>query len=291
MVVANGGNDFSKGDLIMRKVLLATTALVAMNVTAAQAFDLSIGGNYEFEYTTDDAGDAASSDGQISFTASKTAENGVTWSWNGDMKNDDGTGFEGSYIKASSDDMGTLYLGDVDDDALTLMDGALGINNDIESQNTPTGVSTVTSNGNSEVNYISPSIAGLKLGVAMDVDNGKTGYAINYSMAGVSLYYGGTETGSSVGAKGSLAGFTIAAGSRSVDNSSEKSSDIALKYTLDNGITLAGVSARGTTSLGAKVKYSNIGASYAITDGVAAKVESGDDDGNGYTWASVHVTF
>ena len=275
----------------MRKVLLATTALVAMNVTAAQAFDLSIGGNYEFEYTTSDTGDTASSDGQIGFSASKTADNGVTWSWNGDMKNDNNAGFEGSYIKASSDEMGTLYLGDVDDDALTMMDGALGINNDIESQNTTAGVSTVTSNGNSEVNYISPSIAGLKLGVAMDVDAGKTGYALNYSMAGVSLYYGGTELGSSVGAKGSIAGFTIAAGSKSIDNSSAKASDIALKYTLDNGITVAGVSARGTTSAGAKVKYSNIGASYAITDGVAAKVESGDDNGDGYTWASVHVTF
>ena len=41
----------------MRKVLLATTALVAMSVTAAQA-DLSISGNYEWEYTTDDTGTA-----------------------------------------------------------------------------------------------------------------------------------------------------------------------------------------------------------------------------------------
>ena len=277
----------------MRKVLLATTALVAMNVTAAQAFDLSIGGNYEFEYTTSDTGDTASSDGQIGFSASKTADNGVTWSWNGDMKNDDGTGFEGSYIKASSAEMGSLYLGDVDDDALTMMDGALGINNDIESQNmsAATGASTVTANGNSEINYISPSIAGMKLGIAMDVDNGKTGYAVTYTMAGVGLYYGVTETQSSVGAKGSFAGFTIAAGSKSTDDSSAKASDIALKYTLDNGITVAGVSARGTLADGTKVKYNNIGASYAITDGVAAKVESGDDNGAGYTWASVHVTF
>ena len=157
----------------MRKVLLATTALVAMSVTAAQAFDLSIGGNYEFEYTTSDTGDTASSDGQIGFSASKTADNGVTWSWNGDMKNDDGAGFEGSYIKASSAEMGTLYLGDVDDDALTMMDGALGINNDIETQNmsAATGASTVTANGTSEINYISPSIAGMKLGIAMDVDS------------------------------------------------------------------------------------------------------------------------
>ena len=277
----------------MRKVLLATTALVAMNVTAAQAFDLSIGGNYEFEYTTSDTGDTASSDGQIGFSASKTADNGVTWSWNGDMNNVNATGFEGSYIKASSAEMGSLYLGDVDNNALTMMDGALGINNDIESQNmsAATGASTVTANGNSEINYISPSIAGMKLGIAMDVDNGKTGYAVTYTMAGVGLYYGVTETQSSVGAKGSFAGFTIAAGSKSTDDSSAKASDIALKYTLDNGITLAGVSARGTLANGTKVKYNNIGASYAITDGVAAKVESGDDNGAGYTWASVHVTF
>ena len=37
----------------MRKVLLATTALVAMSVTAAQA-DLSIGGAMEFDYTNTD---------------------------------------------------------------------------------------------------------------------------------------------------------------------------------------------------------------------------------------------
>ena len=54
--VANGGNKFSKGDLIMRKVLLATTALVAVGgITAANA-DISISGNYEWEYMTDDAG-------------------------------------------------------------------------------------------------------------------------------------------------------------------------------------------------------------------------------------------
>ena len=40
----------------MRKVLLATTALVAVSgVTAANA-DISISGNYEWEYMTDDAG-------------------------------------------------------------------------------------------------------------------------------------------------------------------------------------------------------------------------------------------
>ena len=38
----------------MRKVLLATTALVAMSVSAAQAADISISGNLEFEFTQTD---------------------------------------------------------------------------------------------------------------------------------------------------------------------------------------------------------------------------------------------
>ena len=63
--VVNGGNKFSKGDLIMRKVLLATTALVAVGgVTAANA-DISISGNYEWEYTTNDAGTTWSDDGNV----------------------------------------------------------------------------------------------------------------------------------------------------------------------------------------------------------------------------------
>ena len=48
----------------MRKVLLATTALVAMSVTAAHA-DISISGNYEWEYTTNDAGTAWGDDGHL----------------------------------------------------------------------------------------------------------------------------------------------------------------------------------------------------------------------------------
>ena len=41
----------------MRKVLLATTALVAMSVTAAQA-DISIAGAIEQKYVSGDAGDS-----------------------------------------------------------------------------------------------------------------------------------------------------------------------------------------------------------------------------------------
>ena len=49
----------------MRKVLLATTALVAMSVTAAQA-DVSLSGSYRFQYqVNNDAANTSSSDGNI----------------------------------------------------------------------------------------------------------------------------------------------------------------------------------------------------------------------------------
>ena len=49
----------------MRKVLLATTALVAFGgITAANA-DISISGNYEWEYTQTDAGSTFGSDSHV----------------------------------------------------------------------------------------------------------------------------------------------------------------------------------------------------------------------------------
>ena len=64
----------------MRKVLLATTALVAVSgVTAANA-DISISGNYEWEYTTNDAGTVhGSDDGNVNIKAVNAADNGMTF--------------------------------------------------------------------------------------------------------------------------------------------------------------------------------------------------------------------
>jgi len=121
----------------MRKVLLATTALVAMTgVTAANA-DISISGNYEWEYTQRDTGDTWGDDGNVNITATNTADNGMTFTTvisleiSATTSAGDNTG--ASYIQADGD-FGTIILGDYDDSAGTAMDGALGRNNDIETQ-------------------------------------------------------------------------------------------------------------------------------------------------------------
>ena len=285
----------------MRKVLLATTALVAMSVTAAQA-DISISGNYEWEYTTDDAGTAWGDDGNIKVKAVNAADNGMTFTAVANFetsatKGGGTTNTAESYIQVDGD-FGTIVLGDYDDSAATAMDGALGRNNDIESQKGFGGADTALTSFGADIIYMSPSISGFKIGMSKDLtdsdadaSDGKTDLAITYSIGGVSVYYGTQDDERNMGVKGSMAGFTIAVGNKSTSGTTQKSNDIAVKYTLANGMTVAAISANGTTAAGAKVKASNVGASYSIVPGVKLGVESGKLDAANYTWIGVNMSF
>ena len=63
----------------MRKVLLATTALVAMSVTAAQA-DVSVGGTGVFEiYSPGTGAQTFTSDGSVVIKGSTTTDSGLTF--------------------------------------------------------------------------------------------------------------------------------------------------------------------------------------------------------------------
>jgi len=285
----------------MRKVLLATTALVAMTgVTAANA-DISISGNYEWEYTQRDAGDTWGDDGNVNITATNAADNGMTFTTvisleiSSTTSTANNTG--ASYIQADGD-FGTIILGDYDDSVSTAMDGALGRNNDIETQGGLGGADTALTAIGSDIIYMSPKISGFQIGLSKDLTDsdasntdGETDMAITYNIAGASVYYGTVGDERSVGVKGSMAGFTVAVGNKSTSGTTQKSNDIGLKYTLANGMTVAALSANGTTAAGAKVKASNIGASYSIVPGVKLGVESGKLDAANYTWIGVNASF
>ena len=112
----------------MRKVLLATTALVAVSgVTAANA-DISISGNYEWEYVSNDAGTQFLDDGHINITAVNAADNGTTWTAKSVITNSSDAGAqvnaEAAYIQVEGD-FGKIVFGDMDDSAASAMDGAL----------------------------------------------------------------------------------------------------------------------------------------------------------------------
>ena len=284
----------------MRKVLLATTALVAMSVTAAQA-DLSISGNYEWEYVTNDAGTDFTDDGHINLKATKAADNGMTFTAVSVITNNSGantSNTEANYVQVDGD-FGTIILGNMDDSAASAMDGALGRNNDIETQVSLGDADTAIGIGSSaDITWMSPSLSGFKIGLSKDLDDtdasladGKTDVGVTYSIGGASVYYGNADDDTSVGIKGSVAGFTIAVGNKSVSGSSEKASDVAVKYTLGNGLTLAALSASGTNSSGTKTKASNFGASYSIVPGVKLNAETGKVGTSNYTWVAVNMSF
>ncbi|MFL2844814.1 MAG: porin [Candidatus Puniceispirillaceae bacterium] len=292
----------------MRKVLLATTALVAVaGVTAANAdADISITGNYEWEYTTNDAGTTWGDDGHINITAVNAADNGMTWTAKSVLTNSSDAGAqvnaEAAYVRVEGD-FGQITLGDMDDSAASAMDGALGRNNDIETQGGLGDADTAIGIGAAaDITWMSPSMSGFKVGVSKDLndadnnaDDGKTDVGVTYSVGGASVYYGSADDDRSFGVKGSMAGFTVAIGNSSTSGTTNKANDIAVKYTLANGITIAALSANGTGADGLKDKASNVGLSYSLVPGVKLNAESGKLDENGtstnYSWVAINMSF
>ena len=307
----------------MRKVLLATTALVAVGgITAANAADISISGNYEWEYTQGDTGSKFSDDGHINIQAVNAADNGMTFTamttfGGGTAANTT----QNNYIQVDGD-FGTVYLGNVDgNSASSLMDGALGRNKDIEGQgglgseatHSGTADTAIFLDGGADIIYMSPKVGGLQIGLGADLtdadaiaSDGAMDMAVTYSMAGVNLFMSGTSgqafDKSNYGVSTSLAGLTIGIGSMSESGtnagvrSAAKSNDVGLQYTLPGGIKLAALSAKGTGRDGTtKIEASNFGASYSIVPGVKLNAESGvftkNNVDSNYTWIAVNMSF
>jgi hypothetical protein len=301
-VVANGGNSFSKGDLIMRKVLLATTALVAMSVTAASA-DVSIGGSYRFQYqVNNDAANASSSDGNITIKSSATADNGVTY---GVVSNNGiHTGnVEDAYLSMSGD-FGLIKMGMLDS-ALDDADGILVGNQPYKgagySADSLIGQAiTVGAESNSTVNFASPSMNGMKFVASFDDTAGESGYGISYSTGIVSMIVQ-TKTGgdndetngaiamsvAGVGLNFSTKTTTPATGTKTTNTG------VAGSYSM-GGINLV-ASSESAKQGTRKDSHTSIGATYTVAPGVTAAVEQFDDKDNGTkssgTFFSLNVGF
>ena len=302
----------------MRKVLLATTALVAISGISAANADISIGGNYEWEYTSKDAGATFGDDGIVRITATNTADNGMTFTAISAFGGGSGNlHIPENYIKIDGD-FGSVMLGHVDGNgASSLMDGALGRNKDIETQgglgseatHSGTADTAIFLDGGADLIYMSPKMGGLQIGMSADLTDSDTNpsdgamdVAVTYSMGGISLF-GSTTSGqefdqSNMGVSANIAGLNVGIGmmDESGGTSKGKSQDVGVNYTLANGIKIAALSASGTGRDGTtKIKASNFGASYSIAPGVALNAETGvfteDDVDSNYTWVAVNMKF
>ena len=291
----------------MRKVLLATTALVAVSgVTAANA-DISISGNYEWEYTSRDTGYEFEDDGHINIKAVNAADNGTTWTamttlaGGSDAVESGGASIinvNQAYVQVEGD-FGKVIFGDAENSAAQIMSSPLGRNQDIEGELGQGAAETRIGIGAAaDFTYYSPNMSGFQIGISKDMQDldasttdGQTDFAIKYSMSGATVYYGATEDLSSVGVSASIAGFTVGVGSKSESGTSVKANDIGVSYTLANGIKIAALSANGTDANGDKEKASNFGASYSIVPGVKLNAETGKVAGANYTWVAINMAF
>jgi len=195
----------------MRKVLLTTTALVALGgVSAASALDIS--GSYDFNYTNADDGaadaggannTAFASDALVKFSGSQTSDSGLT--------------FGGHYSinhGAAVEDMGLTVTGNFGSFMAGQTDGPVDANDGF--MNMSTYVETGHDTGNSTVNgsaalsdnattgkigYSSPNISGFQLHMSME-DAGTASKADNfatmltYAIDGLKVGFGTMESAS-----------------------------------------------------------------------------------------------
>jgi len=303
----------------MRKVLLATTALVAMNVTAAQA-DVSIGGEAVFEiYSPSTGAQTFSTDGGINVKGTTTTDSGLTFTALSQLKFEGGA-INDSYIDIKGD-FGSVRLGDTDA-ALDRMDGAVAASMDLEGTGSGSVSGTrvnlaasATQIGNGDpmaISFFAPSMSGLSVYGQVEADGAGSGLGVNYTIAGVKLMAqsvqdkvfssseGTTDEAvdaTSIGASFSMGGIQFNMGSATWDSTATQekitATDIGASYNA-GAITVVATSASGKQGTRTD-KYSNIGVQYDIAPGIYAMVESGRGEvaANDYdaTWIGLAVGF
>ena len=232
----------------MRKILLATTALVAAGgVSAASAIDIS--GSYGVEYYTESntggSADAAEvsgndfiDDGLISFSGSSTADNGLTFGGNMTLNHANAIEDQGLYI---SGDFGYFMAGATDGvvdgmDNFMTPGSAIPENGATTTNASAAAVGLLTNTmindrpGTEKIGYRSNVISGFQVGGTYEDagtgatnNNNVSGYIVTYDAGVEKIGYASGKTGSTntdgtdvsrtqVGIGTSFAGVTIGAG-------------------------------------------------------------------------------
>ena len=273
----------------MRKVLLATTALVAMSVTAAQA-DVSISGSGSFEINDDDSSQSYSSDGSITIKGGSTTDSGLTLSAVSQLKFEGGS-VNDSYIDIAGD-FGSLRMGNTDD-ALDRMDGALPSTYDIEGM---TGAPNAQVGGDAvNVSFISPKLSGVSVYGTSTANGDTSGLGVTYANGPITVVYqagklSATEDETMVAAAISMGAFKISAGQNTNDatGTKTKTNEVGGSYTVGD-MTLVATQTKTPVT-----KANSVGLSYAIAPGLSFSAESGEITGTGEnsaTYMGVHVAF
>ena len=287
----------------MRKVLLATTALVAMGGVSAASADISISMSSEFKYTnySDNSGTTTdkstyASTADAVFTASSALDNGMSAKATIDL--DEGGTHNGGM--SLSGDFGTLGMGDLGSEHGTMSgavtaDEGTGLPADWNGGALSSEITMPASDGvpKSTVSWTSPGISGF--GLSLGLTEGGTGddgsqMGVNYTLdAGnmtIKLNYAthelGTAESSQMAASVTAGGFVVTMATnetKAAAAASDRTGDIiGVTYKMSDTLTVQGYSGTTDDSTDAdyKITDTGVGATYTITPGLTASITHND---------------
>ena len=283
----------------MRKILLASTALVAMSVTAAQA-DISISGSVSFEVADNGTTTTFVDDSNLMITGGRAMDNGVTATVAMNITGGAAAAVaEDTYIDLSGD-FGSVRMGDTDD-ALDRMDGVNPANWDNEgiAQGSAANGRQITAmaiggDGDANISFISPSISGATVYGATTAEGANTGMGINYTAGPVTVMAQSGQNGTSeenlMAAEMSFSGIRVgfSSGTTQATQASAKVKYRAMgaQYTMGAAVLTA-----TSQKLVGGDTYSNVGVAYTVAPGMSVVLESGSQDDATGTYAHLNVTF
>ena len=288
----------------MRKVLLATTALVAMGGVSAASADITLGGSGSFNYVvgdgtgfvTDSRTTATNSDANISMT--NALDNGMTAT---SLVSLDEGGVDDAGLTLSGD-FGTLAFGGSAGDAHGAM--AADVTAD-EGMGMTATYSTIKPGDeqipHSTVSLALPAVSGVTIslgigdGASDTLDSTQAGitYAMDAGAMGITVGYAASSDGTAGGANDATnTGIKVTAGAATVTMISGTAGDyentaIGVTYKMSDALTVQAYT--GSTELDTNANFevndTGIGLTYTITTGMSLSVTHNDYDGKNGTAA------
>ena len=278
----------------MRKILLASTALVALTSVSAMAADVTISGSTAFTYVNDDKKDNSTSSSSsfgvetdIAISFSMTADNGMSASMTYGMDDKDGAADDAN--ATLSGDFGSIMIvnNGADDNYVLAMDE----NFDLVGEGSDTHNLLGGVDGDS-IGYKLPSIVdGLTIAVqtANENDSESFGYGLKYDAGVAAVSYAKISNSStdysSIALKGSVSGLTFAVEQNVVEASEgaadeDKSLNYGVEYVLGDGLSIAyeAGSSEDETNSTTTSDYTQFEVKYAIAPGIVAVMTSSDVD-------------
>ena len=306
----------------MRKVLLATTALVAMGGVSAASADITLSGSASYNYITNSGtgttgaagneGPANAESRDMSTTVdaniamSSALDNGMTLdglvSLDEGGVDDSGWSISGDFGKlafggTANDGFGTTATGLTADEGITLSDTAGDAAN-----TTALDIPYKTVHNDfvphSNVSLTLPTVSGFTLGLGMTdgATNAADGtqWGVTYAMAAGSMditaAYASASAGSGSTNDVSSAGVTVVAGDMTVvvarnEIDTYEASSVGASYKVSDALTVQAYT--GTTeksdTAAYEVKDTGIGLTYTVTTGLTISVTNNDFTGKGGT--------